>query len=210
MAVRAARAAVSLFVTLVPQGAQAQENLLAEAQIEVAVGASEARVSARYRILGPSDTLVLHAPRFPRSHLLLEEVAWPIYSVDTLAGLLRLTAVRQTAGGTAGLGIDYRIEGDISRIPIFVPEAPTSPPRSRVTITIAGLSGRSIPRDRFPRLQLYSPGTLRANPDHLPSFVALLDSGAAAVPRIAEWSVLAVALAGTLLWLARLRKWRVR
>jgi hypothetical protein len=186
------------------------QSVLAEAEIAIAVARSEAQVSARYRILAPGARVVLYAPRFLGSHLLLRDLSAPLESLHTLPGILRLVLRPDTARGATEIDLGYRLSGELSRLPIFVPQAPTSPLDSRVAIAVFGLPERSVPRDRFPRLQLDSMGAWRADPDHVPSFVALWGSRKPAVPQVVEWSVLGVAVGGTLLWLLRVRSWQGR
>jgi hypothetical protein len=210
LAVRPARETLLFLAALGTASAAAQEKVLSEAEIAIALSGSEAQVSARYRIVAPGARMVLYAPRFPGLHLLLQDAPSKVESLDTLPGLFRLALQRDTAAEATEIDLRYRLAGDLSRLPIFVPEAPTSPPRSRVAITVSAPSGRRISRDRFPRLRPDSGGVWRGSPDHLPSFVALLEPSGPGVPRIAEWSVVAAAAGGTLLWLVRLRNWRVR
>ncbi len=209
MAVKATRAVLWLLPALAPLPGLAQENFLSRSQIAIAVRDSEAQISARYRVTSTQEGLVFYAPRFSGTHLSLEGPPSSARSLDTLPGLLRLELPLDTAVGTTEIEVRYRVAGNLSRLPIFVPGITTSPPRSRVVITISGLPEREVSKDRFPRLRLDSAGIWRATPDHLPSFVALLRPRAPSVPRIAEWSVLAAAVGGTLLWLVRLRNWRV-
>lgn len=201
---RAARAVLWLLPALAPLPGTAQETFLSEAEITVSVGDSEGQVSARYRIVGYREYLVFHAPRFFGAQLLLEDGSSSARSLDTLPGLFRLKLP-----GTIPVQIRYRVRGDLSRLPIFVPQIPSSPPRSHLSIAISGLSTRKTARDAFPNMELDSAGVWRASPDHLPGFVVLFQPRALSVPAIAEWSVLAVALGGTAFWLLRLRYWGI-
>jgi hypothetical protein len=94
------------------------------------------------------------------------------------------------------------VSGDLSRIPLFVPDAPATPGRSRVIILVDGLAPERIARYVVPRFARDPGGPWRAAPDHLPSVVALVKpERGLPVPALAQGSVLLIAFGGTLAWL---------
>lgn len=201
MAMSEARWILLMFV-LPTVTARAQRSALLEAEIGIRVDQGRGEVRARYRIVKPGRPLVFHAPRFGGQGFFLEKTALPAVKLDTLEGLWRL---RLTSGGidSAEVELQYSLSGDLRRIPLFVPEAPTAPPRSQISIALYELSQSKHSKDRFPRFLRSSDGVWRATPDHLPSFVAIFDPPFPSVPQIAAWSVVALAIGGTVFWLLR-------
>ncbi len=186
--------------------ATAQQGTVRDARIRIAVTGDTARVAARYRVTNAGDSLRFNAIRIASQQTLFERpFRDPRLRLDTLPGLFRVTA----AGRGRGLALElrYTVTGDLARIPLFVPEAPTVPGESRVIISVDGVTGERIATFPFPRFTRPAVGPLLATPDHLPSFVAVVAPvGAVPVPAIAQWSVLLIALGGTGAWLlAQLR-----
>jgi hypothetical protein len=181
--------------------AAAPQGSLQDARVRIAIVGDTAHVDARYRITDPGDSIRLHAPRVAGQHTAFDRrFDDPRLRLDTLPGLFRLTALGEGRGIT--LNLRYSVRGDLSRIPLFVPEAPSTPGQSRVTILVDGLAPDRAARFVVPRFTRESRGPWRATPDHLPSVVALVKPARGLpVPALAQWSVLLIAFAGTLAWL---------
>ncbi len=194
------QALLLLWTAAVPQ------RVLRDARIRVAITGDTARVMARYRITDAGDSLRFNAIRVASQGLTFDRpFRDPRLRLDTLPGLFRVTA----AGRGRGLGLElrYSITGDLSRIPLFVPEAPTVPGESRLLILVDGLEPHRVAAFPFPRFARDGLGPLVSTPEHLPSFLAVVARPKALpVPAIAQWSVLLIALGGTGAWVvAQLR-----
>jgi hypothetical protein len=203
-------------VRLVATALVAQGGTLRDARLQIEVRGDTARVAARYRIVD-ADSIRFTAIRLSGQTLALDlRAADPPFWMDTLPGLFRLRVGAKGRGFP--LEVRYRVTGDLARIPLLVPEAPTTPGQSRVTIEILGVTEERAARFVFPRFarELRSgsergerEGAWLASPDHLPSFVAVVGSaGALPVPAMAHWSVLLLALGATGLWLLGQRRAR--
>jgi len=181
-------------VAAAPQGA------LQDARIRIAIVGDTAHVVARYRITGPGDSIRFHAMRVTAQHPVFDRrFRDPRLRLDTLPGLYRLTALGR--GRALMLELRYSVSGDLSRIPLFVPDAPSTPGQSQVTILVDGLAPARAARFVVPRFTRDG-RTWRASPDHLPGMVALVKpEGGFPVPVLAQWSVLLIAFGGTLAWL---------
>jgi hypothetical protein len=190
--------------------ADAPQAILRDARIQIAISGDTARVRARYRVQGAGDSLRLNAIRIAGQSTALDRALGnPQVRLDTLPGLFRLTATGRNPGFT--LDLRYRVLGDLSRIPLFVPEAPAAPGESRLLILVNGLAPGRTARFPFPRFNRPGLGPWVSTPAHLPAFVALVaPSGGLPVPALAQWSVLLIALGGTGVWLvAQLRARRL-
>lgn len=182
---------------------------LRDARIRIKVRGDTAQVTARYRVAG-TDSIGFTAIRVSAQNLVLAPRRGdPPVRIDTLPGLFRLTAGAQ-AGGVPS-EISYRVIGDLSRIPLLVPDAPTAPGLSRVTIEVLGVSPDRAATFVFPRFAREREDAWLASPDHLPSFVTVVGSaGSLPVPALAQWSVLLLALGGTGAWLVAQGRARTR
>lgn len=188
-------ALLALLAAATPQGT------LRDARIRIAIAGDSARVMARYRVTGVGDSIRFNAMRVRSQELAFDRPLHdPRLRFDTLPGLFRLTALGR--GRAIALELRYTVSGDLSRIPLFVPQAPTTPGKSRVAIIVDGLAPDRVARFIVPRLTRDPGGAWRAAPDHLPSFIALVKpEGGLPVPTLAQWSVVLIAVAGTLAWL---------
>ena len=194
------RALLVLVAVTAPQGT------LRDARIRIAITGDTARVMARYRVTDAGDSLRFNAIRIASQETAFDRrFGDPRLRLDTLPGLFRLTAAGR--GRRLTLELRYTVTGDLSRIPLFVPEAPTVPGESRILILVDGLEPGRVATFPFPHFTRDPAGLLLSTPDHLPSFVAVVArAGPVSVPAIAQWSVLLIVLGGTGVWLlARLR-----
>jgi hypothetical protein len=191
-----------------PTALTAPQAILRDARIRIGITGDTARITARYRVADVGDSLRLNAIRLAGQSTELERAfGVPRLRLDTLPGLFRLTAAGRGRGFT--LELRYRVAGDLSRIPLFVPEAPTAPGQSRLLILVDGLAPGHTARFPFPRFTRPGMGPWVSTPAHLPAFVALVaPSGGVPVPAIAQWSALLIALGGTGVWLVAQRRAR--
>lgn len=196
-----AGAALLAGLAAAPAAAAAQQGTLRDARIHIGVIGDTARVSARYRVVDAGDSLRFNAIRIAGQGVAFDRPFRNLrLRLDTLAGLFRLTAAGRGRGFT--LELQYRVAGDLARIPLFVPEAPTMPGQSRLVVLVDGLPPGRTARYPFPHFTAPAPGTWESTPAHLPAFVALVaPSGGVPVPAVAQWSALLLALGGTGAWL---------
>jgi hypothetical protein len=186
---------VFLALAAVPQGT------LQDASVRIAIAGDTARIVAEYQITGFPDSIRFNALRLPSQ---VTEFDRPFHDpetrLDTLPGLFRLTAPGRSR--TLTVGLRYAVSGDLSRIPLFVPETPTRPGQSRIAILVDGLAPERAARFVVPRFTRDARGVWRAEPDHLPSLLALVrPERGLPVPALAQWSVLLVVFGGTAAWL---------
>lgn len=181
---------------------------LRDARVRIEVRGDTALVTARYRIADAGDSVRFNLIRLNGQTLKLDvRLADRRFRVDTLPGLLRLRA--EANGRSFPLEIRYLVVGGLARIPLFVPETPTAPGQSRVTIAVQGSDRSRAAAFVFPRFSREGNRGWLATPDHLPSFVTVVDSaGAVPVPGLAQWAVVVLALAATGAWLVAQRRVR--
>ena len=186
---------LALVATASPQGT------LQDARVRIALAAESAQVIARYRITDAGDSVRFTAIRLKSQSLAFDRTFRdPRLRLDTLSGSFRITAGGR--GRAMALELRCTVRGDLSRIPLFVPEAPTQPGRSRVVILVDGVRADRLARFVVPRFTRDPGGVWRAAPDHLPSVVALVKpERGLPIPALAQWSVLLVGIGGTLAWL---------
>lgn len=181
---------------------QAVSARLEEARIRVEVqGPQTAGVTARYRIRDPGDSVRFNIIRLAGQELRLEHpISRPGARWDTLPGLYRATA--PAAGQPLDLEFRYQVQGDLARIPLPVPDAPARPGVTPVRLSVAGVPPGREARFRLPRFEREPQGAWQAAPDHVPSFIVMLEPDRGwPVPAFAQWSVLLLAAGGTAAWL---------
>ncbi len=110
-------------------------------------------------------------------------------------------------GGRVETHVEYRVAGDLNRIPVFVPNVATDPRNSRVELRVRGYSNTAALRDAFPRF-VADGGTMISRPDNIPSFVLLPAGTGLSTNRAADVFVLVLVVVGSLMWY--LRQLRVR
>lgn len=178
---------------------------LTEARLRATLGAGTqpgsdtAELRATYRFRPGLDTARLTAMRVEGGEVELLAVAAPGWRLDTLPGLLRL----RVAPVPDSLALRWRVTGGGERLPLFVPETPTRPAESLVTLEVDGSAGRVDADRTFPRLQVAGDGSGRlvGRPENLPSFLRLPGREAGlTVDRIADGSVVLLVLLATGWW----------
>lgn len=198
-------------LTLAATGpATPQQGILASAELEISVHDQRASVVARYTLIDAAPAVRLSLLRIAGQVIRLDPSVQGarLLSWDTLPGLWRLE-ISPDASDTAGVELQYQVEGALTRIPVLVPASPTAPPGSSVRISVTGIPPERGKRAGFPRLRASEDGILLASPDHLPAFVQLA-ARAAPIPLLAEWLVVVVVIAGTAAWLLWFRNIAVR
>jgi len=189
---------------------QGSRGALAGADLRIAVSGTEAVVEAEYVVAG-AGSLELLVLRMKGQTIALEHAVLdgqPLM-VEEMEAAIRLRAAGPPHGGA--VRVRYRLAGRLARIPLFVPSAPTQPPSRAVRITVTGLEAGRAAVHTAPRFTRDPGGAFVARGEHVPSMVALVaDPAELPVPRIAELVVIAVAIGGTGLWVARLARGRRR
>lgn len=188
----------------------APQGLLQEAQVRVAVVGDAARVAARYRITDAGDSVRFHAPRPASQSLEFDRrLRDPRLRLDSLPGMFRLTVAGR--GRMTAVELRYLVRGDLSRIPLFVPQSPTTPGQRRISIRMTSLSPERVARFTVPRFTAGPGGAWLAQPDHLPGVIAVVRGNRRLpVPALAQWSVLLAVIGGTLGWVLAQAKARRR
>ncbi len=205
---------VVLLLTLnsVERAAPGQEDAAAfptleSATVHLVLSPEEATIDATYRILATSAPIALNAVRFPGQTLTIEEViGGEPSSVEEQPGLYKITA-RSRLEAITLLRLRYRVAGELSRVPIFVPEASVVPGASEIRITIVGAAA-GVEREIFPRSARQTDGSLLARPTNLPALVVIPDPGRLSVHRASSWTVVLLIVGSSLYWLGR--RWRRR
>lgn len=174
---------------------------LSEARIRTTLSeSSTAELRATYRFRPGLDTARLTAMRVEGGEVeLLSAAGGSRWRLDTLPGLLRL----RVGPVPDSLTLRWRVRGGGERLPLFVPETPTRPAESLVTLEVAGATDRVNADRAFPRLEAAGDGSGRlvGRPENLPSFLRLAAREAGlTVDRIADWSVVLLVLLATGWW----------
>ena len=178
---------------------------LDSATIEIDLGGAVATVRAVYHISrAPSDSVRFLLMRIAGQSVNLLRPAPSTLSGDDGAVAFTIPAA---PGGSSTTEIEYSVSGDLARIPIFVPNVPTDPGRSRIELRVRGYVHRDAVRDAFPRFSTVDDAIV-SRPENLPSFVLLPIGSGLATNRVADALVAFLVLMGTALW-AR-RHWRLR
>jgi hypothetical protein len=180
--------------------------VLSSADIRVAFAGAEAVVDAEYTVVGASD-IDFVALRIEGQGLVVEQAAMGFHPIALeerrTAVLLRV----YRPFDSATVRIRYRLTGRLTRIPLFVPSAPTRPPSRAIGITVAGPSEDDVTATTLPRFRRETDGSLVAHPEHVPTVLAVVADGAGVpIPLFAEWFVVTVALVATGYWLLRLAR----
>ncbi len=175
---------------------------LQAATVNVQVSPDSAAVEARYRFADAQPvTFVLI--RRPHQGVDAIEVSGGQATTQEATGLLRLTVLPTDTA----IRITYMVRGRLVRIPIPVPDRPSSPGLPRVQIHIRGLPANARLERAFPRLTAEDPGIAGATLANVPSLIRLPPlSGKASVTQAAEWFVVLLVAFGSTVWIVRTRR----
>ncbi len=180
---------------------------LDSATIEIDLGGAAATVRAVYHISrAPSDSVRFLLMRIAGQSVNLLRPAPPTLSGDDGAVAFTIPAA---SGGSSTTEIEYSVSGDLARIPIFVPNVPTDPGRSRIELRVRGYVHLDAVRDAFPRFSTVEDAIV-SRPENLPSFVLLPVGSGLSTNRAADALVAFLVLMGTALWTMRHRRVRAR
>ena len=173
---------------------------LAAARAEIDMSGPSARVEARYQIAsGPARVrFVLMQVEGQRIQML------DGHRLTPTRGLYELV----TDGGDTTVTVRYEVTGALERIPLFVPDVPTNPGVSQVSIRVRGLAPTTAIADGFPRFTADGDSAVVARPENVPSFILLRPRSALSTNRLADAFVALLVVGATAFWVYRRRRWR--
>ena len=181
---------------------------LASADVRITIDADSAVVNATYETRGTSDSL-----RFTIIRLRGQTLAVPIPQPDSQPVAVReldgLTwvIITSTSGSPHTAHLRYTVTGDLSRIPIAVPDVATEPAASRVVVRVVGWSATASLDETFPRFIREVDGSAVAHPANLPNFVRIPpERGRWTVSRLVQWFVVVLFAFTSFVWVARARQ----
>ncbi len=174
---------------------------LETAVIHATVFDSTARIEATYGIRSDTDSLRFTIIRIRGQDMRLTSTSPDLTTRHEAPGALKLTlAVR--ALESSRVTLQYEIRGELSRIPLFVPDTPTDPGASNVAIRIDGLAPSVRLSDGFPRLFRQTDGRVVAQPNNVPSFVRIPRGGQfTSVSRASDVFVILLVVGSSVLWM---------
>ncbi len=187
---------------------QEHRGVLREATIRVAVEDTQAIVQARYTVVGAS-ALDLLALRLAGQGVEVLEAAVGLRPIALEARRTSQVLRVYRPPDSASIRVLYRVRGRLARIPMFVPTAPSTPPTGGIQILVSGVSAERRSSRTLPRFVPRSDGALVADPEHLPAMLALVRDGSElSIPAWSDWTIIAVTIGGTALWMLRLGRAR--
>lgn len=179
------------------------QQVLDTALVWIDVADHRAAVRASYHLSTPSDSVRLAVMVLGGQRI---EMRGESGSELTPAGGLAHFTVLADSGDGRRANIRYDVLGNLDRIPIFVPPAPTRPAESVVRIVIDGVAPGARLEDGFPRLVRRGERVVVAVPENLPSFVRLPPpKGTLSINRVAEGMVLVLLFGASGYWVLRQR-----
>jgi hypothetical protein len=145
---------LALTIAASAQQATAPAGTLREAEINIVLEDSYASVVCNYVIERNGDSLVFRAERMPEQIVLIEGAFGPgfaLQQVHQVEERLLLAPPGQT--GTSLFRLRYNVEGDFSRLPLFIPNTMTAEDAALgITVVNApeeALRGSSLPFRRL-------------------------------------------------------------
>lgn len=149
-------------------------GVLQTANVRIVLETSYAMVAATYRIDRSGDTLVFNAIRLPGQDLSVELAIGPAFDLEQLQRVeLHQLVSPQGDSGSSYIRVRYRLDGDVSRIPLFIPNTDIPSGETRIRFTIVGLSKDAALSDAFPDFHEEEDGSVVATPSELPSAILL-------------------------------------
>lgn len=178
-------------------------SVLHEADVRIVLEGTYAAVICSYLIERGGDSLVFDAERVPGQIVLVSGAFGPegeLESVHQVERRLLIDASRVTGPGVFRLR--YNVEGDLSRIPLFVPAA-SSAADAALLITVVE-ADELDPTAMRPGFTLATDGTLQATVSELPAIVRLsAPDSAPGVPRLLLWAALLALVTVSLYFVGR-------
>ncbi len=175
---------------------------LSSATIRIDFGRNSATVGAVYRFAARPD-----------SQVSLVLIRLPGQVVDGLViggGAIErhpdLTRIRALPDSTGSVAIRFRVEGDLSRIPIPVPSLATDGRTKVVELQIGGAHDFANFAEAFPRFGREDGRPAVARLASVPSVVQVPHRGGWPVLRLLDWSVVLVVIAILVGWAVRRRR----
>ncbi|KPK82338.1 MAG: hypothetical protein AMS25_02610 [Gemmatimonas sp. SM23_52] len=197
---------LALATSSVPPRAQEvlpSAGTLQAAHIRIIVEEGYATVVATYRVNRSGEPLALEAMRMPDQVILVHDAFGPGFRLDSRQLVDRQQLVAPAGPvGVMHVRMRYRVEGDFSRIPLFVPNA-AAVPESAIRLRILAGSQGAAPQAAFPGFERQPDGSLLAAPAELPSAVLLPTAGGGLAPRnVVLLAVVLLLLAAAVAWAA--------
>lgn len=183
------------------------QGQLESSDISIDLNERSAVIQARYRIVD-----AVRPVRFVLIKLRGQDVrldAAPgdssIVDVHSKAGLYEFTVI-PSSSGLRTVSVRYEVSGNVDRIPILNPDAPTDPATGAVRIKIQGVPTNAALNDAFPRLVRDRDGSVSATLPNVPSVVRLpAAEGDWSTNRLSDLSVALLIVLSSVLWLLRQR-----
>lgn len=180
---------------------------LSTVDVVIVLDTASAMVEARYEFEQVDDSVTFSAIKLRGQGFRFVTGSDSIArtTLTEISGLYSIRVTQQTAD-LHTIRVRYEITGDISRIPLPVPDIPIEHGAGGVRIALTGVSSEASLTDGFPRLTRESDGTAVARLDNLPGFVRLPpNQDEWSTNRLADAAVLLLVVASTLYWLGRRR-----
>ncbi|MFQ6045042.1 MAG: hypothetical protein ACE5PT_01615 [Gemmatimonadales bacterium] len=177
---------------------------LAAADVTIEIHPDSAVVQARYELAAERDSVRLSLIRL-RGVSVTPDPGSGRWLPMTGGGGYWITAY--SAQRTAYLR--YVVTGDLSRIPVAVPEIPADPAEEGVALRVLGVNSTARLRDGFPRLEPGRDGWAVARLANVPSFVRLPpETGVLSASGAAQTFVVLLVAGSSVAW--ALYGWRRR
>ena len=155
---------------------QAQEpagsaGVLRQAEIRLILHATYATVVADYTIDRDGDPLVFEAVRLPGQVVLVQGALGPDYALQQVQRVETRQLIAPTGSGTELFRVRYTVEGDLARIPLFLPRVEI-PADAALGLTVIAPPDSALDK-AYPRLERQPDGTLFAALHELPDALVL-------------------------------------
>ena len=172
---------------------------LERATVEIDLSDGAATVRAVYEFSSTADDSIRFAlMRIDDQAISMSTPVPPSFSSSE--GVIEFFAL--TSAGRTTTTLEYRVVGDLTRVPLFVPSAPTDPDNSAVELRVRGYRFLDAVGDAFPRFVAAGDGIV-ARPENLPSFVLLPAGGGLPTNRVADAFVVVLVVLATVGWMLR-------
>jgi hypothetical protein len=181
---------------------------LVSAEVSIELTADSALVEARYQAVGAADSIGFTLIRLSGQELHLSSGG--AASMERQAGLYRISA--SAANSPTGYSVlQYTVSGDLSRIPIAVPNTPPPLDGASVRIRVRGLDRAAAWAGAFPRLEPQVDGSATAELESVPAFLRTPPGERDwSVNRLADAFVALLVVLATAFWWLRRRSIRER